>query len=96
MAANLLVDSVWTRKTTRCFSSLLAWCCAHSLVSQSRSSPQLGEGSLVAEVLADARCCHEKRLHNNQPEWTKRHERGATKSHCTSRAGGAGGQEAST
>ncbi len=69
MAATLPI--VWTRKTTRLFSLLLAWCCICNLISQSRSMPRLGESSLVAEALADARNYHEERLHNNQPEWTR-------------------------
>jgi hypothetical protein len=40
------------------------------------SSPLLGESSLVAEALADARCHHKERLHDNQPEW-RRCTRGA-------------------
>jgi hypothetical protein len=65
MAATLPINSIWSQTTTRFFSSLPA--CHHT----SRSTPQLGESSLVAEALADVRHCHEKRLHNNQPEWTR-------------------------
>jgi hypothetical protein len=71
MAATLPIDSVWTHKTTRFFSSLPAWRCSRNLVSQSRSTPWLGESSLVAEALADARHCHKERLHDNQPEWMR-------------------------
>ncbi len=35
------------------------------------STPRLWESSLVAEALAGARCHHEERLHNNQPEWMR-------------------------
>jgi hypothetical protein len=38
---------------------------------KSRSTPLLGESSLVAEALADVRRHCEERLHNNQPEWTR-------------------------
>jgi hypothetical protein len=68
---HLRINSVWCQTTMRFFSLLPAYHCTHTLVSQSRSTPQLGGSSLVAEALADPRQCHEERLHDNQPEWTR-------------------------
>jgi hypothetical protein len=48
-------------------------------------------------VQADRRRRHDKRQHDNQPEWTTRGEqqRGATRGKGAMRVGDAGGQEAS-
>ncbi len=70
MAATLPINHIFTGKTTGFFSLPQAWHCTNNMASQSRSSPWLGESSLVAEALAEVRGRHEERLHNNQPEWT--------------------------
>ncbi len=77
MAATLPIDSIWIWKTMRFFSLLPAWQYTCNLASQPRSTPWLGESSLVAEALTDSRCRLEERLLRSHPEWTRGTARGA-------------------